>query len=153
MIRSACVDDAVDATEVVRRSISELCKADHQDDPATLDRWLINKTPEKFKEWVSNPENFCVIAGDSARIFGVGLLKRSGEVLLFYVAPGYQRLGIGRRIHDALEAQATSWGLGRMYLESTALACNFYRSLGYQSTGPEQSLFGVLRVYPLAKAL
>ncbi|MGA8259121.1 MAG: GNAT family N-acetyltransferase [Arenicellales bacterium] len=113
----------------------------------------MNKTPEKFKEWVSNPENFCVIAKDVTRVCGVGLLKRSGEVLLFYVAPGCQRLGIGRRIHDALEAQATAWRLERMYLESTVLACGFYRSLGYQSTGPERSLFGVLRVYPLAKAL
>lgn len=153
MIRPADVDDAAEATELVRKSISMLCVSDHHGDRTTLRRWLANKTPKNFKEWISNPNNFCVVAEVGTKICGVGLLNKSGEVLLFYVAPGHQRLGIGRQIHDALEAQASDWSLEQMHLESTILARCFYRSLGYQPTGPDRSLFGTLRVYPIAKTL
>jgi hypothetical protein len=33
------VEDAVEACQVVRRSIAELCHADHQDDPIVLEKW------------------------------------------------------------------------------------------------------------------
>jgi hypothetical protein len=45
-IRDAVPEDAAAACEVMRRSISELCSADHHDDPVILGRWLANKTPE-----------------------------------------------------------------------------------------------------------
>jgi hypothetical protein len=38
-IREASVEDAVEACQVVRRSIAELCHADHQDDPIVLEKW------------------------------------------------------------------------------------------------------------------
>jgi hypothetical protein len=34
------IRDAVLACEVIRRSISELCSADHLNDPVILGRWL-----------------------------------------------------------------------------------------------------------------
>ena len=39
-IRAARIEDAPQACVVVRRSITELCLADYQDDPATLQKWL-----------------------------------------------------------------------------------------------------------------
>jgi hypothetical protein len=45
-IRDAVADDAPAACQVLRRSIVELCAADHGDDPAILAQWLANKTPE-----------------------------------------------------------------------------------------------------------
>jgi len=45
-IRDAVAEDAPAACQVVRRSISELCIADHRSDPTILMRWLSNKTPE-----------------------------------------------------------------------------------------------------------
>lgn len=62
-------------------------------------------------------------------------------------------MGIGRRIHGALEGRAVSWGLSRLDLESTVAARKFYESLGYEVAGPERSLFGVLNLYPYAKEL
>ena len=153
MARPATIDDAAEAIEAVRQSISRLCVADHQNDQATLDRWLANKTPEKFGVWIRDPENFCVVEEIDGRVQGVGLVRRNGEVLLFYVAPGCQRKGLGRRIHDALEAHAIGWGLRRLHLESTAGARWFYESMGYAVAGPERQLFGVLRAYPYAKSL
>jgi hypothetical protein len=48
-IRNAVPEDAAAACEVMRRSIAELCVADHRNDPAILERWLANKTPDIFK--------------------------------------------------------------------------------------------------------
>jgi hypothetical protein len=45
-IRDAFPEDAAAGCEVMRRSISKLCGADHRDDPVILARWLANKTPE-----------------------------------------------------------------------------------------------------------
>ena len=44
VIRDAKLEDAVAACEVARRSIAELCEADHGGDPEIVARWLANKT-------------------------------------------------------------------------------------------------------------
>jgi hypothetical protein len=51
LIRDARSEDAVPASEVLRRSIVQLCENDHRGDPAILMRWLANKTPEHFRGW------------------------------------------------------------------------------------------------------
>ena len=153
MVRPATAQDAALVIEVVRQSITVSCEADHKNDGATLDRWLANKKPESFESWIANPENFCVVAESEGGVRGVGLLHCGGEVRLFYMSPGYQHRGLGRRIHSALESHALSLGLPKLRLESTLLACKFYEALGYIPAGTEKSLFGVLRVYPYEKPL
>jgi hypothetical protein len=60
-IRDANPDDAPDSCNVLRRSISELCTADHKNEPAILSRWLGNKTIENFVAWVNQADNsLCV---------------------------------------------------------------------------------------------
>lgn len=152
MPRPATIDDAIDAIAVVRDAIAS-CTADHRNDPATLERWLANKQPENFVQWIASPENFCVVEEVRGKVRGVGVLRRDGELLLFYVAPDHQRLGMGRRIHAELEARAIHAGLSRLHLESTLAARAFYESLGYAPVGPARPLFGVLSVYPYAKLL
>ena len=56
------MDDAAQACEVLRRSISELCIADQHNDPAILDRWLANKTPENVAAWITNTEDSVLVA-------------------------------------------------------------------------------------------
>jgi protein-S-isoprenylcysteine O-methyltransferase Ste14/GNAT superfamily N-acetyltransferase len=150
-VRPATAQDANPAVEVVRESIRRLCRADHQDDAATLERWLSNKTPESFTSWLANPDNFCVVGEAQGMVRGVGLLHRSGELRLFYVAPGHQRSGMGTLIHAALERQAAAWGLGVLRLKSTFDARPFYEALGYRSAGAQVPLFGALYAYPYEK--
>ena len=139
--------------DVVRQSITVLCAADHHNDEKTLAMWLANKTPQNFLVWLSNTDNFCVIAESGSHLLGVGVLQRRGEILLFYLAPDAQRQGIGRMIHAALEEQAAHWGLASLYLESTALACPFYEALGYTSNGSPVQKFSMLQCFPYAKQL
>jgi hypothetical protein len=56
-IRDAVPEDAPAACEVIRRSISELCRADHLNDPVVPRRWLANKTPEMVASWIVQPCN------------------------------------------------------------------------------------------------
>ena len=153
MVRQAEQQDAEAAMGVARQSIAELCVADHRSDEATLGRWLANKTPETFLAWLSNPDNFCVVAESSGVLLGVGLLRRSGQVLFFYLAPGSQRQGVGRAMHVSLEARAVQWGLPCLHLESTADARHFYEAMGYMAAGEAVHKYGVLQCFPYQKHL
>lgn len=61
-VRDAVREDAPAACEVIRRSISELCEADHRNDPEILRRWLANKTPEIVASWIVQPGNSVLVA-------------------------------------------------------------------------------------------
>jgi GNAT superfamily N-acetyltransferase len=152
-IREARLDDAEAAIDVVRRSIEELCVADHRNDPDTLAAWLANKTPRSFQDWIANPEHFCVVAVRENRVCGLGLLHRKGELMLFYLSPGTQRRGVGRLLYQALEQRAVQWRLGRLHLYSTFMARSFYEAQGFRAAGPQKTVFGVLQSYPYEKFL
>ena len=152
-IRPAEPEDAVAAIDVVRQSIIQLCVTDHHNDETTLATWLANKTPQNFATWLSNTENFCLVAEAFGRPVGVGVVNREGEVLLFYLAPGMQRKGIGRMLHAELERQADRWELTSLHLESTALARRFYEAVGYRPSGTAVTRFGTLQCFPYAKQL
>ena len=152
-VRQAEPEDAEAAVEVLRRSITELCTADHCGDANTIATWLANKTPKNFRSWLANAENFCVVAEQGDRLLGVGLIHRSGKIRLCYLAPGSQRQGIGRAIYLALEEQAKAWGLSGLNLESTFSARAFYESVGYRSEGAPRPGFGISHCYPYEKTL
>jgi len=152
-VRQAEPKDAEVAVEVVRRSITELCTADHRGEADTIAKWLSNKTVQHFISWMSSNDNFFVVAEASDRLLGVGLLHRSGEINLLYLAPNAQRQGMGKAIHLALEEKAQAWGLLELKLDSTALACPFYERLGYLPAGAKRARFGVLHSYPYTKML
>lgn len=152
-IRPAEQTDADAAIDVVRRSIGQLCVADHRNDERTLAAWLANKTPRHFIGWLSNVDNFCIVVESNTRLVGVGVIQRRGEILLFYVAPDEQRRGIGKMIYAALEEKAAQWGLTSLHLDSTDSARPFYEALGYRPSGPAVTRFGVLQCYPYAKQL
>jgi len=57
---------------VITRSISELCRADHLNDPVILGRWLANKTPEIVASWIVQPRNSVLVAVESGTILAVG---------------------------------------------------------------------------------
>lgn len=153
-IRPATEADAGQAALVLRRSITELCARDHENDPALLASWLANKTPEKFKEWVRAADSLCLVAttGDDT-ILGVGLMSKAGEIRLNYVSPEARFQGVSSALIGALEEAAAKLGLERITLNSTATAHSFYLARGFQDAGRPQT--GRLKdnIYPMAKVL
>lgn len=152
-VRPARSSDAERVTQLVIASIQELCVADHHNDPATLQRWLTNKTPASFKTWLNNPENFCVVGDMDGVLSAVGLLHNSGEIRLFYVAPGAQRKGLGTVIHAALEEHASLSGMQSLHLCSTDAARSFYEAAGYQGSAARKHMHGQLWCFPYTKQL
>jgi GNAT superfamily N-acetyltransferase len=145
--------DADAAVLVLRRSITELCVADHRNDPTTLQKWLENKTVENFHAWLAAESNFCVVTESNSEVNGVGLVHREGEIRLCYVAPGNQGRGLGSAILTALEDKARTWGLHKLHLGSTLSARPFYERHGYTPGGQSTGGFGSSRCYPYEKTL
>jgi GNAT superfamily N-acetyltransferase len=131
-IRVARTEDAEPACMVLRRSIQELCHADHNGDAARLADWLFNKTPENVAAWIRNPQSLVFVATEGETILGVAAMTNTGKITLNYVSPDARFRGISKALIDRLEAQARELGLDRCTLNSTETARQFYLSLGYQ---------------------
>src|SRR5260370_12968372 len=108
-IRDAVPEDAAAACRIMRRSVSELCVADHRNDPAILERWLSNKTPEIFKSWIK-PDNALLVAVEDNSILAVGCVTDTGEITLNYVSPDARFRGVSDALLGALEARAIERG-------------------------------------------
>jgi len=131
-IRLARAADAAAACEVLRRSIVELCAADHGNDAQFLSRWLANKTPENVAGWIGDPGNVVYVAVADGRIVGVAAMTRAGMVTLNYVAPDARFKGVSKALLAALERTAADLGLAQCQLESTKTARPFYEAAGYR---------------------
>jgi GNAT superfamily N-acetyltransferase len=151
-IRDAAPEDAPAACEVMRRSIAQLCSADHHDDPAILGRWLGNKTPEIFRSWI-RPDNALLVAVDDGQILAVGCVNDTGEITLNYVSPDARFSGVSSVVLEALELRAMQWGHQQCTLTSTETARRFYLARGYSEDGPADGKFGMTSGYPMSKRL
>ncbi len=152
-IRQAVAADAAAVTQVLRRSITGLCAADHGNDPERLGAWLENKTAANVSAWIAAPGNYCVVALLEATIAGVGLMTAAGEIMLCYVDPGARFRGVSAALLAALEDRARGLGLAEVHLEATRTARRFYEGRGYRPQGCAKQTFGTLVCQAMAKAL
>jgi hypothetical protein len=95
-VRDAAPDDAVAACHVLRESISRLCVADHGNDPAILNAWLANKTPETVAAWAAQKGSSLLLAVEGDVILAVGSVTDAGEITLNYVAADARFRGVSR---------------------------------------------------------
>jgi GNAT superfamily N-acetyltransferase len=151
-VRNAVPEDAPAACEVMRRSIAELCVADHRNEPAILERWLSNKTPEIFKSWI-RPDNSLLVATVDDSILAVGSITDAGEITLNYVSPDARFRGVSTAILNALETRAIERGNMRCTLTSTETARRFYLARGYSADGTAVGNFGTTFGYPMSRWL
>ena len=152
-IRLAKVEDAAEACEVLRRSITELCHADHQTDSRNLEAWLSNKTADNVRSWIADPNTCVVIATDGATIIGIGAVTSLGEIILNYVSPAARFRGVSKAILKCLEGTARELGHTRCAVTSTGTARRFYLSAGYLPQGSPTVSFGRIIGYPMVKHL
>jgi GNAT superfamily N-acetyltransferase len=152
-VRDATPADALGGCAVLKRSIAELCGADHKNDPAILARWLGNKTIENFVAWVEQLDNSLLVAVGNNDILAVGSVTDAGVIGLNYVSPDARFRGVSRAMLQALEARALERGNARCTLTSTETARRFYRSNGYVEDGAPVGHFGASSGYPMSKKL
>ncbi len=151
-IRDAKADDARAAAQVLRRSISDLCAADHGNDPVILAQWLSNKTPENVASWMAMPNNSVLVAVEDDAILAVGAVTDTGLITLNYVSPDARFRGVSRALLRVLEARALERGSVRCTLNSTETARRFYLANGYVIDGAPVRKHGV-GGYPMSKPL
>jgi GNAT superfamily N-acetyltransferase len=151
-IRDAVMEDAAAACEVMRRSITELCIADHKNDPTILHAWLSNKTPEIFRSWMRS-DNSLLVAVEGNHLLAVGSVTSDGTITLNYVSPDARFRGISTALLSALEQRAMERGNQLCTLESTRTAQRFYLARGYSEIGPAAANFGTASGYPMSKRL
>jgi GNAT superfamily N-acetyltransferase len=152
-IRDATPEDAAAACDVLRRSITELCVADHGNDPAILGAWLANKTPEIVAGWASQQGSSLLLATEGDAILAVGSVSDAGEIMLNYVAPEARFRGVSSALLAALEARAADRGSTRCTLVSTETAHRFYLARGYVDDGAPQRKFGTTSSYPMSREI
>jgi hypothetical protein len=88
-VRPAAEADAGAACDVLRRSIRELCVADHGHDEHVLSAWLANKTPENVRAWIRSASS-SVVAVEGSEVRGFGLVQNDGEIQMCYLVPEAQ---------------------------------------------------------------
>jgi N-acetylglutamate synthase-like GNAT family acetyltransferase len=153
LIRRARPDEAAEICDVLRRSIAELCGADHHGDPAILRRWLANKTPKIVEGWIAHPDNFVLVAVEEETVLAVGIVRHDGEITCNYVSPDTRFRGVSKAMLAQLEATARDHGNDVCHLISTETAHRLYLSAGYEDCGVPQGKFGTTSSFPMLKRL
>ncbi|MDK3019190.1 GNAT family N-acetyltransferase [Pseudodonghicola flavimaris] len=150
-IRPARPEDAAVAARILTTSITELCRADHQNDPAAVANWIANKTPDTLAAWIAG--GGIRIAEADGTPAAVGALDpAAGTITLNYVDPAYRRRGLSAALLAAMETELAAAGIATARLTSTATARDFYLHHGWRSAGPGRTGRWILG-YPLEKRL
>ncbi|HET7889494.1 MAG TPA: GNAT family N-acetyltransferase [Bradyrhizobium sp.] len=153
IIRDAIADNAAEACEVIRASITELCIADHRHDPDIVARWLASKTPANVAARAASDRSSLLVAVENDAVLAVGGVKDDGEITLNDVAPKARFRGVSAALLKSLEARAVERGAREITLLSTETAHRFYLSRGYRDLGPSPGKFGAAVSYPMRKML
>lgn len=152
-VRDAVASDADAVCSLIRRSIAELCGADHHGDPAILGRWLASKTPDNVVTWIKRPDASLLVATEAQTVLAAGGVTDAGEITLNYVSPETRFQRASHALLQALERRAVARGSDRCFLHSTETARRFYLSRGYVETGAPVHNFGASGGYPMSKRL
>ncbi len=152
-LREAEPADAEAISTTLIASITQLCSADHGDNPEVIAAWTANKTPDQIVRWIS-PEDSLMLVADhvGATIAGVGPFTLDGRILLNYVHPDYRNQGISRQILNEMEQRLVARGKKRATLTATTTALRFYQSAGWVTVGPAADDFG-FPGFPMEKNL
>ena len=127
VIRRATQEDAEQITPVHVVSIRTLCAKDYAQEQ--IDAWAGWKSPEKYRAAMDAGEVFFV-AEVEGRVVGFSVLF-GDEVNAVYLHPDHVGRGIGRRLLEAVEAEARSHGVAELKLTSTLTSVRFYEACGY----------------------
>lgn len=150
-VRPARPEDALAASRVLVASITELCRADHHDDPAAIARWVANKTPESVARMIA--AGGLRVAELNGRIAAVGEIEAGeGKITLNYVDPACRGRGLSSALLAAMEAELAQVGVTTARLTATATARGFYLKHGWQAAGPGRAGRWIVG-YPMQKPL
>jgi ribosomal protein S18 acetylase RimI-like enzyme len=109
--------------DCIRRS----CANDYT--PEQIEAWAGPKKPENYTSALDKGETMFVAEVDGT-IVGFGAMRQD-KIVGMYIAPEFQRRGIGQRLLATLESDARLHGIEILTLHSTLNALAFYKSQGF----------------------
>jgi hypothetical protein len=149
LVRPATLDDVPAMSAVLIGSITELCVADHRNNPEALASWLANKTPEGVSKWFANAANTLLVAERVGELAAVGAYNTERKIILNYVSPKHRFMGVSKAMLAGLEA---GLGPGEATLDSSKTARRFYLDAGWMESGPPEP-YKFVPGYPMRKLL
>jgi GNAT superfamily N-acetyltransferase len=151
-VRLARDADVDQMSAVLTASITELCAADHHDDPAIIANWTRNKSPDGVRKMLDNSSVTMLVAERDGMVAAVGCVNARNEIGLNYVSPAHRFSGVSKALLEAMEEALRAVGAEVATVTSTATAYRFYRSAGWEDAGPPETGHSVMG-YPMRKAL
>jgi GNAT superfamily N-acetyltransferase len=151
-VRRAAAADIPAMSEVLTRSITELCAPDHGNDPAAIAAWTANKTLEGVRRILENPDVMLFVAEHDGVVAAVGCVQGGNEIGLNYVHPTHRFQGVSRSLLKAMEQSMREAGVTEARLRSTRTAHDFYRGNGWRDEGGIDT-GGWVDTWPMRKAL
>jgi GNAT superfamily N-acetyltransferase len=131
IVRPARSGDVAAMSRVLIASITQLCAADHEDDPQRIAEWTSNKSPEGVAAMLAQDGLFLFVAEQDGRVAAVGATTANGGIALNYVDPEARFKGLSKALLAAMEADLLSRGFALGRLEATKTARAFYLSQGW----------------------
>lgn len=150
-LRPATVFDVFDISRVLIRSITQLCVADHNNDPDHLKQWTANKDPATIRGWFK-PGSQIWLAQREGQVAAVGGLFETGKITLLYVDPDHVGSGVGAALLNRLERQLAACGCTEVHLDATQTAREFYLNQGWHRENTTGDWNGIPQ-YPMRKSL
>ncbi len=133
-------------------SVTQLCSADHHDDPGNVAQWVSNRTPDGVARMMANPTQTFFVAERDGALAAVGAVNDAGIVMFNYVSPEHRFCGVSGALMAHLEAVLKAAGHAEARLVSTTTAHRFYLDRGWHDDGPPE-VEGFSTSYPMRKAL
>jgi GNAT superfamily N-acetyltransferase len=150
-VRPARLDDLPEMSRVLIVSITQLCTADHHDDPAVIALWTRNKSVTALKTIMEGGAAELFVATRDDRVVGVGAILADG-IGLNYVDPDHRGTGVSSTLLQHLEQELWSQGVLDAKLESTKTAYRFYLAHGWSDDAPTGQSHAV-EAFPMRKRL
>lgn len=80
------------------------------------------------------------MAEEDGRLLGFAELECDGHIDYFYCHHAHLRKGVGRRLYDALEAEASRLGISCLYAAVSVTAKPFFLRMGFQVVKEQQNI-------------
>ena len=150
--RRALSRDAETMSTILIASITQLCAADHRNDPALIASWTANKSPAALVRMIEEATVTFFIAERNGEPAGVGGIDCDGIVRLNYVSPEHRFKGVSSALLTFMEAELAKAGVTEARLVSSETARELYRKAGWTDDGDPVHPMRVAG-YPMRKRL
>lgn len=123
-------EDAQTMSVIYRRAVQEIAPKAYG--PKQVAVWTgLEPSPARFAELMNDGRSCLVAVDDKDQPVAFGDVERDGHIDYLYASPDVAGTGIVTTLYAALEAEAKSQDIGKLYSEASELAKSFLLKQGF----------------------